>query len=71
MDLIKPFLGASRQTDGEQAAADLNISAHADALRRLLKGPELGGAGNHGAGDGEAQPVPMDPTVTTGPADPR
>ena len=68
MDLIRPFLGSGASPDGAPAAPELNISAHADALRRLLKGSELGSAGNHGAGDGEAQSVLMDPTVATGPS---
>jgi regulator of protease activity HflC (stomatin/prohibitin superfamily) len=43
MDLIKPFLGANPQSDDGPAAPQLDLSAHADDLRRLLNGPEVDG----------------------------
>ena len=43
MDLIKPFLGANPQSDDGPAAPKLDLSAHADDLRRLLNGPEVDG----------------------------
>ena len=43
MDLVKPFLGASRHTDSPSAAPELDLSTCGDALRRLLNGAEAGG----------------------------
>jgi regulator of protease activity HflC (stomatin/prohibitin superfamily) len=43
MDLVKPFLGTSRHTDGAPAAPELDLSTCGDALRRLLYGAEAGG----------------------------
>ena len=43
MDLIKPFLGANPQSDDGPAAPKVDLSAHADDLRRLLNGPEVDG----------------------------
>jgi regulator of protease activity HflC (stomatin/prohibitin superfamily) len=45
MDLIKPFLGGGSAPDGAPAATELNLSAHGDALRRLLNGPDVNGLG--------------------------
>jgi regulator of protease activity HflC (stomatin/prohibitin superfamily) len=41
MDLIKPFLGDSRQADGTLTAPEPDLSAHAEALRGLLNGSEV------------------------------
>ena len=38
MDLIKPFLGASQQSDDAAAAAALDLSSVGEALRRILNG---------------------------------
>ncbi len=43
MDLVKPFLGASRHADSPSAAPELDLSTCGDALRRLLNGAEAGG----------------------------
>lgn len=51
MDLIKPFLGASRQTDGEQAAPGVDLSTVGGALGRLINGSEPLAAKANGAGD--------------------
>ena len=60
MDLIKPFLGASRQADGEQAAPGVDLSTVGGALGRLINGAEplaakATGAGDEAAGAGSAQ----------------
>jgi hypothetical protein len=55
MDLIKPFLGASRQTDGEQAAPGVDLSTVGGALGRLINGPEPLAAKTNGAGDEAAE----------------
>src|SRR5665647_524022 len=51
MDLIKPFLGASRQADGEQAAPGVDLSTVGGALGRLINGSEPLVAKATGAGD--------------------
>ncbi len=38
MDLIKPFLGASQQSDDASSAPALDLSTVGDALRRILNG---------------------------------
>jgi len=43
MDLLKPFQGAGQQADGAPAESGLDLSAQADALRRLLNGSEVDG----------------------------
>ena len=60
MDLIKPFLGASRQADGEQAAPGVDLSTVGGALGRLINGSEplaakATGAGDEAAGAGSAK----------------
>ena len=43
MDLLKPFQSAGQQADGAPAESGLDLSAQADALRRLLNGSEVDG----------------------------
>ncbi|HYO18013.1 MAG TPA: slipin family protein [Dermatophilaceae bacterium] len=43
MDLLKPFQGAGQQADGARHESPLDLSAQADALRRLLNGSEVDG----------------------------
>jgi regulator of protease activity HflC (stomatin/prohibitin superfamily) len=50
MDLIKPFLGTSGQTDGMQAAPGPDLSAASGALGRLLNGSQPHAANAKGQG---------------------
>jgi len=43
MDLLKPFQGAAQQADGAPVESVLDLTAQADALRRLLNGSEVDG----------------------------
>ena len=43
MDLLKPFQGTAQQADGAAVESGLDLSAQADALRRLLNGSEVDG----------------------------
>ncbi len=43
MDLLKPFQGTGQQAEGSPAESGLDLSAQADALRRLLNGPQVDG----------------------------
>jgi regulator of protease activity HflC (stomatin/prohibitin superfamily) len=52
MDLIKPFLGASGQTDGIQTVPGPDLSTVGSALGRLLNGSEPPAAEGKGAVDG-------------------
>jgi regulator of protease activity HflC (stomatin/prohibitin superfamily) len=67
LDMVKPFLGGDqagnqagsrsggRSLDTSSASPDLDLSAHADVLRRLLNGSKNGGAKGKGAQGGGAQ----------------
>jgi len=71
MDLIKPFLGASRQAEGEQAASGVDPSTVGGAMSRLINGSEplaakANGAGDEAAGAGsdkDRQGYPSEPTT--------